>query len=123
MTPLDVNQLTISGCVESEPGLQEHSECGSVCRFVLTHTVEPPDAERFECELQFYNVAIYGPLGESFMAAYRPGIRIIINGRLDCEHQQTPLGYQPMASILVDSIITLHGSKQASDAVDQPPRI
>jgi single-stranded DNA-binding protein len=124
MTTFDVNQLTISGRVESQPELEEHPECGTVCRFVLTHTVEPPDAERFECELQFYNVAIYGPLGESFMAAYKPGLRIIINGRLDCEHQETLLGCQPVAWILADSIITLHGTaEQTSDEADQLPRI
>jgi single-stranded DNA-binding protein len=109
--------------VRNDPELQDHPECGSVCKFVLTHTVELPDNERFSAEIQFYNVAIYGPLGESFMAAYRPGLRIIINGRLDCEHHQTLMGYQPVASILVDSIITLHGTTapdQATDA-DQLP--
>jgi single-stranded DNA-binding protein len=124
MTTFDINQLTISGHVESQPELEEHPDYGSVCRFVLTHTTEPPDPERFECELQFYNVAIYGPLGESFMATFKPGMRIIINGRLDCEHQQTLLGYQPTASILADSIITLHGTtEQTSDEADQLPRI
>jgi single-stranded DNA-binding protein len=124
MTSFDVNQLTISGCVENDPELQEHPDCGSVCTFVLTHTTEPPDPEHFSAEIQFYNVAIYGPLGESFMATFKPGLRIIINGRLDCEHQQTLTGYQPTASILADSIITLHGTtEQTSDETDQLPRI
>jgi single-stranded DNA-binding protein len=123
MTSFDVNQLTISGCVENDPELQEHPDCGSVCRFVLTHTTEPPDAERFECELQFYNVAIYGPLGESFMTVYQTGLRIIINGRLDCEHQPTLTGYQPIASILADSIISLHGPSEDDVDVDQLPLV
>jgi hypothetical protein len=37
---------------------------------VLTHTVELPDSERFECEIQFYDLAIYGRLGESFGDVY-----------------------------------------------------
>jgi single-stranded DNA-binding protein len=124
MATRDVNQLTISGRVERQPRLDEHPDCGTVCSFVLTHTVDLPNNERFSAEIQFYNVAIYGPLGESFMAAYRPGLRIIINGRLDCEHQQTLTGVQPVASILVDSIITLHGkTKPDSHTADQLRRI
>ena len=53
MTTFDVNQLTISGQVRSDPELQEHPECGSVCRFVLTHTVALPGNERFSAEIQF----------------------------------------------------------------------
>jgi len=86
MTTPDLNQLTISGRVDRKPQLQEHEERGTVCRFVLTHTVELPDSERFSAEIQFYNVSIYGPLGESFAALYRPGQRLIIEGRLDCCH-------------------------------------
>jgi len=75
---------------------------------VLTHTVELPHNERFSAEIQFYNVSIYGPMGESFTAVYQPGLRIVIEGRLDCEHQETLTGYQPIASILADSITTMH---------------
>jgi hypothetical protein len=66
VTTFDLNQPMISGRVRSDPELQEHLECGNVCKFVLTH----------------------------------------------CGHQQTLLGYQPTASILVDSIITLPGSTE-----------
>ena len=108
MTTQDLNSLTISGRVEREPQLRDHDECGTVCRFVLTHTVDLPDSERFVAEIQFYNAAIYGPLGESFAAVWKTGQKIIIKGRLDCEHQETLTGYQPIASILVDSLTTLH---------------
>jgi single-stranded DNA-binding protein len=121
MATADLNQLTISGRVEREPELSEHPECGTVCTFVLTHTVELPDNERFSAEIQFYNAAIYGPLGESFAALYEPGQKIIIQGRLDCEHQQTLTGYQPIASILVDSIITMHELADHSAASDALP--
>ena len=108
MTTPDLNQLTISGRVEREPQLQDHDECGTVCRFVLTHTVELPDNERFSAEIQFSNVSIYGPLGESFAAVWKSGQKIIVEGRLDCEHQETLTRYQPIASILADSLITMH---------------
>jgi single-stranded DNA-binding protein len=120
MTTPDLNSLTISGRVEREPQLQNHDECGTVCRFVLTHTVELPDSERFSAEIQFYNVAIYGPLGESFAAVWKTGQKIIIEGRLDCEHQETLTGYQPIASILVDSLTVLHelaANSATSDAL------
>jgi single-stranded DNA-binding protein len=121
MAIADLNQLTISGRVERAPELSEHPECGTVCTFVLTHTVELLDNERFSAEIQFYNAAIYGPLGQSFAAVYEPGQKIIIEGRLDCEHQQTLTGYQPIASILVDSITTMHELAEHSTTSDALP--
>ena len=50
--------------------------------------------------MQFYNVAAYGPLGESFAATFQCGQRIVITGRLDCEHEPTLLGYWPLASVI-----------------------
>jgi hypothetical protein len=88
MTTPDLNQLTIAGRVEPEPQLEDHADCGTVCRFMLTHTVELPGNERFSAEIQFYSVAIYGPLGESFAPVYKPYQKIIIHGRLDCEHHR-----------------------------------
>jgi hypothetical protein len=64
----DLNQLTIAGRVEQPPQVQDHEDCGTVCKFMLTHTVQLPGNERFSAEIQFYSVAIYGPLGESFAA-------------------------------------------------------
>jgi len=121
MATPDLNQLTISGRVEREPQLSEHPDCGTVCRFILTHTVELPGNERFSAEIQFYNVSIYGPLGESFAAVYQAGQKIIIEGRLDCEHQETLTGYQPIASILVDSIITMHELAEHTSTSEQLP--
>ena len=71
MTTPDLNQPTIAGLVEQPPQLQDHEDCRTVCTFMLTHTVELPGNERFSAKIQFYNVAIYGPLGESFAAVYK----------------------------------------------------
>ena len=119
MTTSDVNQLTISGHVEREPELQEYPGCGSVCTFVLTHTREHEESGHWE--LQFYNVAAYGPLGESFAATFHGGQRVVIIGRLDCEHEQTLLGYRPLASVIADSILVIHGTADDSSSVDALP--
>jgi hypothetical protein len=64
------------------------------------------------------------PAGRVVHGCLQAGLRIIINGGLDCEHQETLLGCQPVAWILADSIITLHAKTEpASDAADQLPRI
>jgi single-stranded DNA-binding protein len=119
MTRPAVNQLTISGHVEREPQVQEHPDFGSVCTFVLTHTRE--HHESGDWELQFYNVAAYGPLGESFPATFHSGQRIVITGRLDCEHEQTLLGYRPLSSVIADSIIVIDGTADDSSPVDALP--
>ncbi|MDT5208987.1 MAG: hypothetical protein QOF67_1402 [Mycobacterium sp.] len=95
MTTPDLNQLTIAGSVDKAPQLRDHDDCGTVCRFMLTHTVQLPGNERFSAEIQFYSVAIHGPLGESFAAVYKPDQKIIIHGHLDCEHHHTLTGLQP----------------------------
>ena len=86
---------------------------------MLIHTREHEESEHWE--LQFYNVAAYGPLGESFAATFHSGQRIVITGRLDCEHEQTLLGFRPLASVIADSILVIHRTVGDSSPVDAVP--
>ena len=117
MTTADLNQLLISGHVRREPELRQEPDGDSDCSFVLTHTSEHEESGHWE--LQFYNVHIHGPLGESFAATCKTGQKIMITGRLDCELRQTLMGYQPIVSIIATSVITLYGVAEHNSVAEQ----
>jgi hypothetical protein len=120
MTTPDLNQLTVSGCVERGLQLHQHPDSGTVCRFVLTHTVDTPTTSASRPRSSSTTPPSTAPLGESFAAVYsRPEDHH--RGRLDCEHQQTFTGYQPIASILADSSVTMHQLAKDSSTSDALP--
>jgi single-stranded DNA-binding protein len=117
MTTADLNQLLISRHVRREPELRQEPDDDSVCSFVLTHTSEHEESGHWE--LQFYNVAIHGPLGESFAETCKAGQKVMITGRLDCELRETLMGYQPVISIIATSVITLYGMAEHNSVAEQ----
>jgi single-stranded DNA-binding protein len=117
MTTADLNQLLISGHVRRQHELRKEADGASVCSFVLTHTTEHEESGHWE--LQFYNVTVHGPLGESFAETCKTGQKIMITGRLDCELHETLTGYQPVISIIATSIITLYGIAEPNSVADQ----
>jgi hypothetical protein len=59
-------------------------------------------------------INVYGEPGQSFAADWVPAGKVIISGRLDCEHHETLIGYQPIVSNIADSIITLRGPQSST---------
>jgi hypothetical protein len=108
----DLNQLTISGRVRSEPQLQHFDDGDSSCTLVLTHSTDHHETGHWE--LQYHNVAIWGPDARTFDQ------QIVVTGRLDSIYEPTLTGYQPIVSIIANRIITLHGaSEQVASVVEQ----
>jgi len=114
----DLNQLTISGRLLSEPQLQQFNDGDRACTFVLTHSTDHHQTGHWE--IQYYNVAIWGPAAQTFYDTIKRGQHIVVTGRLDSIYEQTLTGYQPIVSIIANRILTLDGaSEQASSTVEQ----
>jgi single-stranded DNA-binding protein len=114
----DLNQLTLSGRVRSEPQLQHFDDGDSACTFVLTHSTDHHQTGNWK--LQYYNVAIWGPDARTFAEDFELDQQIVVTGRLDSVYEQTLTGYQPIVSIIANRIITLHGAaEQATSDVEQ----
>ena len=105
MTMQDLNQLTISGHVRSEPQLHQYDDGDIACTLTLTHTTDHHQSGHWE--LQLYHVSLWGEVAVDFAERFELGQRIVVCGRLDCVHQQTLTGYQPVVSIIAARIITI----------------
>jgi len=114
----DINELTISGHIEHPPELREDYD-GLVCEFVLTHIRACPDSGHWQ--LHHYSVAIYGQRAQVFADTYHPDEMVVIAGRLDCHHRRIQDGYEPIATIIADTIATAHGPAQDSSQADALP--
>jgi single-stranded DNA-binding protein len=113
----DLNALTISGRVRSAPQLQHFDDGDSVCTFVLTHTTDHHQSGHWE--LQYYNVAIWGPNAQTFYDAVELDAQIVVTGRLDSVYDQTLTGYQPIVSIIANRIITVDAGAEQATVVEQ----
>jgi single-stranded DNA-binding protein len=118
MTTQDLNSLTISGHVHSQPELHEYDDGDSACTFTLTHTTDHHQSGHWE--LQLYQVSVWQPASHTFIEHFALGQRVAITGRLDCVCHETLTGYQPVVSIIAERIITLHDSPQDA-STDQLP--
>ena len=116
----DLNQLTISGRVRSEPQLQRFDDGDSSCMFVLTHSTDHYQTGNWE--LQYYNVSIWGPDAQTFYDTIQLDQQVVVTGRLDSVYEPTLTGYQPIVSIIATRIITLHAvPEQIGSVVEQLP--
>jgi single-stranded DNA-binding protein len=118
MTTQDLNQLTISGHIRSQPQLHEYDDGDSAYTFTLTHSTD--HHQTGDWELQLYSVSIWQPASHTFIEQFELGQPVAITGRLDCVCHETLTGYQPIVSIIAERIITLHDSPQDT-SIDQLP--
>jgi single-stranded DNA-binding protein len=117
MTSQDLNQLTISGRVRSQPQLQHFDDGDQACTFVLTHSTDHHQTGNWE--IQYYNVAIWGPDAQTFYDTVEIDQQIVVTGRLDSIYEQTLTGYQPIVSIIANRIITVDAGVEQATVVEQ----
>jgi len=120
MTTQDLNQLTISGHINSQPELHAFDDDDNAYTFTLSHTTDHHQSGHWE--LQLYHVSIWQPASEAFIEHFRLGQRVAITGHLDCAYHETPAGYQPIVSIIADRIITLDDPQDAARASNEALR-
>jgi single-stranded DNA-binding protein len=114
VTMQDLNQLTISGHVRSEPQLHRYDDGDIACTLTLSHTTDHHDSAHWE--LQLYHVSLWGDVAADFAETFELGQRIVVTGRLDCVHQRTLTGYQSVVSIIAERIITMPATVDETSA-------
>jgi hypothetical protein len=68
MTTQDLNQLTISGHVRSEPQLHRYDDGDIACTLTLTHTTDHHQSGHWE--LQLYHVSLWGDAAVDFAETF-----------------------------------------------------
>ena len=116
MARQDLNALTISGHVHSEPELHQFDDGDKAYTFVLAHTTDHHHSGHWE--LQFYTVSIWAPFGKPFIDTVQIGQRIVVTGRLDSVYHETFTGYQPIVSIIAERVITTNAPAQDTSTTE-----
>ena len=119
MSGFDVNQVTISGRLTHDPELRSLPSGKSVCRLRLAHNERRKDQNSGEWTdvPGFYDVDVWGGLGEWIADELHKGSKVVVAGRLmwrEFETQDDPPRKRTAVSITADTVIPVPG--RSSDA-------
>jgi single-strand DNA-binding protein len=107
MSGFDINQLTISGNLTTNPELRQLATGTALCRIRIAHN----ERRRLESgewidNPQFFDVTIWGAIGEWVARHVAQGDRVVIAGRLRWREWETDSGERRQAvDITAESIV------------------
>ncbi len=130
MSGFDINQLTVSGNLTRDPELRNLNSSQSVCSIRIAHNERFKDsAGEWQDRAQYFDVTIWGGLGEWIAKNVSSGDKVVVAGRLRWREWETEDGNKRQAvDITADSIIPI-GRRNATkapadaqvDATDREP--
>lgn len=109
MSGFDINQLTITGRLTRSPELRNLPSGTSVCSLRIAHNERYKDAAgEWNDRGHFFNVTVWGGLGEWIAANVNEGDKVAVAGRLRWHEWQTDDGDKRQAvEITADSILPI----------------
>jgi single-strand DNA-binding protein len=122
MSGFDINQLTISGNLTSDPELRTLTTGTALCRVRIAHN----ERRRLESgewidNPQFFDVTIWGGIGEWVARHVSQGDRVVVAGRLRWREWETAEGERRQAvDVTADSIVPAPRGAASTPAVGTP---
>lgn len=113
MSYSNINRVVLVGRLTSDPELKALPSGSNVCelRIACNTSRKTPEGE-YADKPNFFNVSVFGPVGESVHRYMSRGRRVAIDGRLDWHEWETPEGAKRQAvKIVADSVQFLDGPK------------
>ena len=106
MSAFDINQLTISGNLTTDPELRRLSTGTAVCHIRIAHN----ERRRLESgewidNPQFFDVTIWGATGEWVTQHVAKGDKVVVAGRMRWREWETDSGKRQAVDITADSIV------------------
>jgi single-strand DNA-binding protein len=124
MSGFAINQLTISGNLTSDPDLRHLGSGHALCKLRIAHNerVKLTDGSWID-QPQYFDVTIWGRIGEWVAANVAKGDQVVIAGRLKWREYETADGTRRQAiDITADSIVpTRHTSHTEPTPDDVEP--
>ena len=107
MSGFDINQLTVSGNLTRDPELRNLSSDQSLCSIRIAHNERYKDgAGKWQDRAQYFDVTIWGGLGEWIAKNVSSGEKVVVAGRLRWREWETKEGDKRQAvEITADSVI------------------
>jgi single-strand DNA-binding protein len=127
MSGFDINQLTVSGNLTRDPELRNLPSSQSVCSIRIAHNERFKDAaDKWQDRAQYFDVTIWGGLGEWIAKNVSSGDKVVVAGRLRWREWETKEGEKRQAvDITADSVIpvprrgdTAAATETATDTAD-----
>jgi single stranded DNA-binding protein len=130
MSGFDINQLTISGNLTRDPELRKLPSNQSVCSIRIAHNERYKDpAGEWADRAQYFDVTIWGGLGEWIANNVASGDKVVVAGRLRWREWETKEREKRQAvDITADSVVPIprpNGPQSAPDApadAEQPAK-
>jgi single-strand DNA-binding protein len=109
MSGFDINQLTVSGNLTRDPELRNLPSSQSVCSIRIAHNERFKDgADKWQDRAQYFDVTIWGGLGEWIAKNLGSGDKVVVAGRLRWREWETKDGDKRQAvDITADSVIPI----------------
>jgi single-strand DNA-binding protein len=121
MSGFAINQLTISGNLTSDPELRHLLSGQALCKLRIANNERVKLADgSWISQPQYFDITIWGAIGEWVAANVTKGDQVVIAGRLRWREYDTATGDKRQAiDITADSIIpTPRSSPASADIVD-----
>ncbi|HWX86784.1 MAG TPA: single-stranded DNA-binding protein [Solirubrobacteraceae bacterium] len=111
MSYSNINRVVLIGRLTSDPELRALPSGSTVCGLrVACNGIRKSSAGEYTEKPNFFNVSVFGPVGESVHRYMRRGGRIAIDGHLKWREWETPEGDKRQAvEIVADSVQFLDG--------------
>jgi single-strand DNA-binding protein len=121
MSGFDINQLTVSGNLTRDPELRNLPNSQAVCSIRIAHNERFKDAAGdWTDRAAYFDVTIWGGLGEWIANNVSSGDKVVVAGRLRWREWETKDGAKRQAvDISADSIVPvprLNGAAAATEA-------
>ena len=107
MSGFDINQLTISGNLTSEPELRHLHSGNALCKIRIAHNERRKlQSGDWVDNPQFFDVTIWGAIGEWIAEHVAKGDKVVVAGRLRwCEYDTAEGAKRQAIDITADSIV------------------
>lgn len=118
----NINRVVLVGRLTNDPELRSLPSGTSVCglRIACNTSRKSPEGEYIE-KPNFFNVNVFGAMGESVYRYMGRGRRVAIDGRLEWREWETPEGAKRQAvEIVAESVQFLDGRGDSGGSGDSP---
>ena len=124
MSGFDINQLTVSGNLTRDPELRNLNSDQSLCSIRIAHNERFKDgAGKWQDRAQYFDVTVWGGLGEWIAKNVSSGEKVVVAGRLRWREWETKDGDKRQAvDISADSIVPVprrNGTSAATAAATE----
>jgi len=122
MSGFDINQLTITGNLTTDPELRNLPSGTAVCKVRIAHNDRRKNSAGEWTDVPgFYDVTIWSGMGEYAARELSKGDKVVIAGRLQWREWEVDGGKRQAVDIVANSVVPVprNGAATTADEIEQ----